>query len=74
MRYVRQKFRRVAALGVVAALAAAGLAAHSQTAPAAKPAPTLKFLQPSDLDPAIILPPPPRDDAPAAVAGTDLSR
>ena len=69
MRDVRQKIPRVAALGVVAALAAAGLAAHSQTAPAAKPAPTLKFLQPSDLDPAIILPPPPRDDAPAAVAG-----
>lgn len=36
---------------------------------AAKPAPTSKFLAPGDLDPARILPPPPADDAPAAVEG-----
>ncbi len=34
-----------------------------------KPAATSKFLQPADLDPALILPPPPRDDAPAAAEG-----
>ncbi len=28
-----------------------------------------RFLQPADLDPALILPPPPKDDAPAAVEG-----
>jgi acid phosphatase (class A) len=28
-----------------------------------------KFLQPADLDPALVLPPPPKDDAPAAVEG-----
>ena len=36
---------------------------------AAKPAPASKFLQASDLDPAKLLPPPPADDAPAAVEG-----
>lgn len=28
-----------------------------------------KFLQPADLDPTLVLPPPPKDDAPAAVEG-----
>ena len=36
---------------------------------AAKPAPVSKFLQAADLDPAKLLPPPPADEAPAAVEG-----
>ena len=35
----------------------------------AKPAPVSKFLQPADLDPARLLPPPPADDTAAAVEG-----
>ncbi|HEY2358054.1 MAG TPA: phosphatase PAP2 family protein [Phenylobacterium sp.] len=34
-----------------------------------KPPPVSKFLQPGDLDPSLVLPPPPKDDAPAAVEG-----
>lgn len=43
---------------------------HAQHAAApAKPAAESKFLMPGDLDAALILPPPPHDDAPAAVEG-----
>lgn len=35
----------------------------------AQPAPASKFLKPGDLDPALILPPPPRDDAAPAIEG-----
>ena len=43
--------------------------AQAPATTAIKPASASKFLQPADLDPALILPPPPRDDMPAAVAG-----
>lgn len=49
----------------ILALGAALLAA----APASGQTATSKFLQPGDLDPALVLPPPPKDDAPAAVEG-----
>jgi acid phosphatase (class A) len=49
--------RRLAWLALAAAVAAGGAQAQS------------KFLQPADLDPALVLPPPPGDDAPAAVEG-----
>ena len=44
---------------LAAAVALLGGAAQAQS----------KFLQPADLDPALILPPPPRDDDPVAVEG-----
>jgi acid phosphatase (class A) len=49
-------------------IAAGGGLAEAQTAPA-KAAAVSKFLKPGDLDPALVLPPPPADDAPAAVEG-----
>lgn len=56
-----------ASLAVGALLLAGG--AWAQQAPAAKPATMSKFLAPGDLDPALLLPPPPKDDAPAAIEG-----
>lgn len=51
-----------------ATLLAFGLsAAHAQTAPAKAPA-ISKFLQPGELDPSLILPPPPADGSPFATA------
>jgi len=51
-----------------ATLLAFGLsAAHAQTAPAKAPA-TSKFLQPGELEPSLILPPPPADGSPLATA------
>ena len=54
----------------LAALLLASTPVLAQSQPAApKPAAVSKFLSPGDLDPATLLPPPPRDDAPAAVEG-----
>ena len=54
----------------LAALLLASMPVLAQSQPAApKPAAVSKFLSPGDLDPALLLPPPPRDDAPAAVEG-----
>jgi acid phosphatase (class A) len=59
---------RIALLGLAVLLAASP--ALAQPAPAAaKPAAVSKFLSPGELDAAMFLPPPPRDDAPAAVEG-----
>jgi acid phosphatase (class A) len=56
-------------IGLAAVLLSGGLSgAHAQTAPAKAPAAS-RFLSPGDLDPALLLPPPPKDDAPAAVEG-----
>jgi acid phosphatase (class A) len=52
----------------VLVLAGAGGAANAQSAPAKAPAAS-KFLSTGDLEPALLLPPPPKDDAPAAVEG-----
>jgi acid phosphatase (class A) len=60
---------RAWALGLLL-LAGAVPAAWAQPVLApAKPAPVSKFLSPGDLDPALLLPPPPSDAAPAAVEG-----
>lgn len=59
--------RGAAVLALAAALTAG--AAHAQLAPPAKPAPVSKFLAPGDLDPATLLPPPPKDNDAAAVEG-----
>ena len=54
----------------LAALLLAGMPVLAQSQPAApKPTAVSKFLNPGDLDPATLLPPPPKDDAPAAVEG-----
>ena len=54
----------------LAALLLASMPVLAQSQPAApKPAAVSKFLSPGDLDPALLLPPPPKDDAPAAVEG-----
>ena len=54
----------------LAALLLAGLPVLAQSQPAApKPAAVSKFLSPGDLDAATLLPPPPKDEAPAAVEG-----
>jgi acid phosphatase (class A) len=61
--------RRMTHAGL-AALLLAGAPVLAQSQPAApKPAAVSKFLSPGDLDPALLLPPPPADDAPAAVEG-----
>jgi acid phosphatase (class A) len=62
--------RQIAASGLSLALLAGGLApAQAQPAPAAaKPLPASNFLAPGDLDPALVLPPPPKDGGPAALA------
>jgi acid phosphatase (class A) len=61
--------RGLATLGLAVLLLAGGARdADAQTTPPKAPA-VSKFLQPGDLDPALILPPPPKDDAPAAVEG-----
>jgi acid phosphatase (class A) len=61
--------RLAAALGLTGLLLAGGVGiAHAQPAPAKAPA-VSRFLQPGELDPTLILPPPPKDDAPAAVEG-----
>lgn len=52
---------------VLAALVLGGGA--SEALAQAKPPAASKFLQPADLDPALVLPPPPSDDAPASVEG-----
>ncbi|HEX2814994.1 MAG TPA: phosphatase PAP2 family protein [Phenylobacterium sp.] len=58
-----------ASLGLTALLLAGGAGlAQAQPAPAKAPA-VSKFLSPGDLDPALLLPPPPKDDAPAAFEG-----
>ena len=54
---------------LVAASAAMALLAGSAAAQTPPPAPPSKFLQPSDLDPALILPRPPKDDAAATLEG-----
>jgi acid phosphatase (class A) len=54
-------------LAVLLLAGGSGLA-DAQPAPAKAPA-VSKFLQPGELDPTLILPPPPKDDAPAAVEG-----
>jgi acid phosphatase (class A) len=54
-------------LAVLLVAGGAGLA-DAQPAPAKAPA-VSKFLSPGDFDPALLLPPPPRDDGPAAVEG-----
>jgi len=62
---------RRSALGCAIALAVAGAAtAPSVAAPAKpqKPAAVSKFLQPGELDPAQLLPPPPADGSPEALA------
>jgi acid phosphatase (class A) len=62
--------RTVTHAGVAALLLLAGTPALAQSQPPApKPAAVWKFLSPGDLDPATLLPPPPTDDAPAAVEG-----
>ncbi len=54
----------------LAALLLASLPVLAQSQPAApKPPAVSKFLSPGDLDPATLLPPPPKDDAPAGVEG-----
>ena len=61
--------RQLASLSLVALLFA-GTASLVQAQPAPAKAPAVsKFLSPGDLDPATLLPPPPKDDAPAAVEG-----
>jgi acid phosphatase (class A) len=61
--------RQLASLSLVALLFA-GTASLVQAQPAPAKAPAVsKFLSPGDLDPALLLPPPPKDDAPAAVEG-----
>lgn len=52
---------------LLAALVLGGGVSEAQTP--ARPAAGSKFLQPADLDPALVLPPPPRDEAPASVEG-----
>jgi acid phosphatase (class A) len=68
-----QRIRRSAPLAMGVLLLAGGApTAWAQPAPApaaAKPAPVSKFLSPGDLDPTLLLPPPPKDDAPAALEG-----
>ena len=60
--------RSLAILALAAALAAGPV--HAQPLPAApKPVPVSRFLAPGDLDPTTLLPPPPKDMAPAAVEG-----
>jgi acid phosphatase (class A) len=60
---------KMASLGLIALMLAGGSGmASAQPAPAKAPAGS-KFLSPGDIDPALLLPPPPRDDAPAAVEG-----
>ncbi|MDB5496669.1 MAG: phosphatase family protein [Phenylobacterium sp.] len=62
--------RPFAPLALSAMLLAAGFAAaRAQPAPAPKPAAASKFLSPGDIDAATLLPPPPKDDAPATVEG-----
>jgi acid phosphatase (class A) len=66
--------RRHALIGLGAVLLAGAtspaLAQGGLPTPASpKPPPVSKFLQPGELDPALVLPPPPKDDAPAAVEG-----
>ena len=63
--------RRAHAVAVFAAFlaSAAATCALAQTAGAVAAPALSKFLKPSDLDPSLILPPPPRDDDPAAVEG-----
>ncbi|WP_309606190.1 phosphatase PAP2 family protein [Phenylobacterium sp.] len=53
----------------VSLLLLAGVAQAQPAAPPAKPAPVSKFLSPGELDPATLLPPPPKDDMLAAVEG-----
>jgi len=61
--------RRVAQMGL-AALLLISVPVLAMAQPAApKPPAVSKFLSPGDLDPATLLPPPPRDDAPGAVEG-----
>jgi acid phosphatase (class A) len=63
---------RFTPLGLSIVLLAGGLSGAVSAQPASPPAKapaTSKFLQPGDLDPALILPPPPRDDDPAALEG-----
>jgi len=71
---VRLSAPKLAALTLAALLLAAGptlaWAEDASPAPAKpKPAPVSKFLKPGELDAALILPPPPKDDTPAAVEG-----
>jgi acid phosphatase (class A) len=66
--------RATLAVTLAALLLAAGSGlAQAQPAPAqpstGKAPAASRFLKPGDLDPALILPPPPKDDAPAAVEG-----
>lgn len=64
--------RKCAILGMgLLTLVGAASAAIAQPAieKAAKPPAASKFLKPDDLDPALVLPPPPKDDAPDAVEG-----
>ncbi|WP_293904406.1 phosphatase PAP2 family protein [Phenylobacterium sp.] len=56
-------------LPILAALVLIGGAAHAQAPAPAKAPAVSKFLAAGDLEPAQILPPPPRDDTPAAVEG-----
>jgi acid phosphatase (class A) len=58
----------VAAGALIAAAAAGGACAQPAAAAAAAPPPVSKFLQPGDIDPSLILPPPPRTDTPQAAA------
>ena len=61
--------RRDIALLASGLLVLAGVAHAQPAASPARPIPVSKFLSPGDLDPATLLPPPPKDDAPAAVEG-----
>ncbi len=62
--------RRGMAHAALAALLLTSVPVLAQSQPAApKAAAVSKFLSPGDLDPATLLPPPPKDDAPAGVEG-----
>ena len=62
---------RAVILAGLAVLVAGQAQAQPATQPPTLPAPAAasKFLAPGDLDPALVLPPPPADDAPAAAEG-----
>ena len=66
-----RRWLAAASLGALFAVCVAGAAVAQAPAVAPPPPPPAvsKFLSPGDLDPALTLPPPPRDDAPAAVEG-----
>ncbi|MBW8812600.1 MAG: phosphatase PAP2 family protein [Caulobacterales bacterium] len=65
---MRRHALRLTLAAVLLAAQAAPALAQPAPEPAAKPAAVSKFLQPADLDPTLILPPPPADDSPLTAA------